>query len=78
MGSSLMISIGRKEHRMRTTILTIPRMLLALLTVAVLGGCADKPGPPPGAPPATIHQRQDSQQAPPTYGQTREEQKEGQ
>ncbi len=50
----------------------------ALLTLAVLGGCADKPGPPPGAPPATINQQQDNQQTPPTYGQTREEQKEGQ
>lgn len=52
-------------------------LFLALLTVAVLSSCADKPGPPPGAPPATIHQQQD-QQTPPTYGQTREEQKEGQ
>jgi len=53
-------------------------MLVTLLTVAVLSGCADKPGPPPGAPPATINQQQNSQQAPPTYGQTREMQKEGQ
>lgn len=52
-------------------------LFLALLTVAVLSSCADKPGPPPGAPPATINQQQD-QQTPPTYGQTREEQKEGQ
>ncbi|MDW8104525.1 MAG: hypothetical protein RMK92_05890 [Armatimonadota bacterium] len=52
-------------------------LLVALLTVAVLNSCADKPGPPPGAPPATINQQQD-QQTPPTYGQTREEQKEGQ
>lgn len=50
---------------------------LALLTIAALSSCADKPGPPPGAPPATINQQQD-QQTPPTYGQTREEQKEGQ
>lgn len=53
-------------------------ILMALLTVAGLSGCADKPGPPPGAPPATINQQQNNQQTPPTYGQTREEQKEGQ
>ncbi len=57
--------------------LRIAILFLALLTVAVLSSCADKPGPPPGAPPATIHQQQE-QQTPPTYGQTREEQKEGQ
>lgn len=50
---------------------------ITLLTLAELSGCADKPGPPPGAPPATINQQQNSQQTPPTYGQTREEQKEG-
>ena len=53
-------------------------VVVALLTLAALGGCADKPGPPPGAPPATINQQRDNQQTPPTYGQTREEQKEGQ
>ncbi len=52
-------------------------LFVTLLTVAVLSGCADKPGPPPGAPPATINQSQDNQQ-PPTYGQSREEQKENQ
>ncbi|MGQ9487145.1 MAG: hypothetical protein ACUVTY_03055 [Armatimonadota bacterium] len=52
-------------------------MSITLLTLAGLSGCADKPGPPPGAPPATINQQQNSQQTPPTYGQTREEQKEG-
>ncbi len=50
---------------------------LTLLTLAVLSGCADKPGPPPGAPPATISEQKGDQQTPPTYGQTREEQKEG-
>jgi len=60
--------------------LPLPKILVltvTLLTVTVLSSCADKPGPPPGAPPATINQ-QDTQQTPPTYGQTREEQKEGQ
>jgi len=50
---------------------------LTLLNLAMLSGCADKPGPPPGAPSATITQQKNSQQTPPTYGQTREEQKEG-
>ncbi|MCS6830999.1 MAG: hypothetical protein RMM08_12820 [Armatimonadota bacterium] len=63
---------------MKPALLSILAMLVTLLTVAVLSGCADKPGPPPGAPPATINQQQNSQQTPPTYGQTREEQKEGQ
>lgn len=63
---------------MRIALLNLLALLVTLLTVAVLSGCADKPGPPPGAPPATINQQQNSQQAPPTYGQTREEQKEGQ
>lgn len=63
---------------MNVTLLKILAILVTLLTVAVLSGCADKPGPPPGAPPATINQQQNSQQTPPTYGQTREEQKEGQ
>ncbi len=60
--------------------LLLPKILVltvTLLTVTVLSSCADKPGPPPGAPPATINQ-QDTQQTPPTYGQTREEQKENQ
>lgn len=63
---------------MNSALLRILAMLVTILTVAVLSGCADKPGPPPGAPPATINQQQNSQQAPPTYGQTREMQKEGQ
>jgi hypothetical protein len=60
--------------------LLLPKMLAfmaTLLTFAVLSSCADKPGPPPGAPPATIN-KQDTSQAPPTYGQIREEQKENQ
>lgn len=63
---------------MKSSSLKILATLGTLLTVAVLSGCADKPGPPPGAPPATINQQQNDQQTPPTYGQTREEQKEGQ
>ena len=63
---------------MNSALLRIFVILVTLLTLTVLSGCADKPGPPPGAPPATINQQQTDQQAPPTYGQTREEQKEGQ
>lgn len=73
-----------RDFHKRGLLLITPRMyklvggaLIALLTIAVLDGCADKPGPPPGAPPATINQERNSQQIPPTYGQTREEQKEG-
>ena len=62
---------------MRRAIFRALTVVATLLTVAVLSSCADKPGPPPGAPPATIN-KQDTQQTPPTYGQTREEQKEGQ
>ncbi|GIV18206.1 MAG: hypothetical protein KatS3mg022_3641 [Armatimonadota bacterium] len=63
---------------MERTFSRILAILVTLLTVAGLSGCADKPGPPPGAPPATINQQQNNQPTPPTYGQTREEQKEGQ
>lgn len=63
---------------MRAALHKLFALLMTVLTIAMLNGCADKPGPPPGAPPATINQQQSNQQTPPTYGQTREEQKEGQ
>lgn len=40
--------------------------------------CSDKPGPPPGAPQATINQQDTNPQSAPSYGQIREAQKEGQ
>lgn len=62
---------------MRNLVRTILGMVVFSVGIALVSGCADKPGPPPGAPPATINQQRD-QQTMPTYGQTREEQKEGQ